>query len=154
MQRRIAAREQRELDDLDTAEQRLHHQGRHLDDWITNHGAQAATWLAAERELASRREQQIAPHVERAVADPPDHVRERIGDPPDRAAPHRPEWEALARRLEHDRLTHAAAIADGSRPTADSPADRDVERRVRRLRHDQGLDPPSRAHGPDIGVEV
>ncbi len=153
-QHRIAEREQREVHDLDIAEERLHQRGRHLDDWIANHGAHAATWLAAEHELAQRREQQINGRVELAVTDPPDHLRERIGDPPDHAAPHRPEWEALARRLEHDRLAHEAATADGSRPTTDAAADRDLGRRVQRLRHDQGLDPPDRAHGHDIGVEI
>ena len=152
--RDIAGAEQLEIERLTHAEQDLHDNGRHLDDWIATDGGHAAVWVAAERELANRREHDIAARVDLAATQPPDHVRERIGDPPNPAAPNRAEWEALARRLEHDRLEAQSAVTDGSQPARDAAQARDVDRRVHRLRRDQGLDPPGRDQQHDIGIEA
>ncbi len=122
-----------------------------MDDWIAQHANQAAVWLAAEQELARRREIAVADQVDRAVIDPPAHVRDVIGDPPELASAHRPEWESLARRLEHARLITQATIADGSDADPDPAARHDVERRVRHLRENLGFAPASRSR--DLGIE-
>ena len=65
--REIAGAEQLEVERLTRAEQDLHDTGRHLDDWIATDGGHAAVWVAAERELANRREHDIAARVELAA---------------------------------------------------------------------------------------
>jgi conjugative relaxase-like TrwC/TraI family protein len=150
VQRRIAETEQDRASRLGLAEESLHAEGRHLDDWIEQHASQAAVWLAAEQELARRREIAVADHVERAVIGQSTRVCEVIGEPPDLSSPHRAEWETLAGRLEHDRLIEAATIADGSAPGR-GPG-RDVERRVRHLREDLGLALVIRTR--DAGIEI
>jgi DNA-directed RNA polymerase specialized sigma24 family protein len=104
-----------------------------LDRWAARHGDDAALWLAAEHELAARRSLAAAEPAARAIDDPPRHVLDRIGDPPEASAAHRGEWEALAERLEHDRLVDDAALVDGSPVDRDPAADRDLDRRVRAL---------------------
>jgi DNA-directed RNA polymerase specialized sigma24 family protein len=153
VQRSIADTDQRGATRYEAAERGLRAEGRHLDDWMTSHAAQAAMWLAAERELATRRERDIAASVDRAVAAPSREMLDRLGDPPTQAAL-RTEWEALARRVEHDRLGREAAIADRSTPSTDSHADRDIERRVERLNRDRGLERAGRLEERDIGIEL
>ena len=151
---RIADTEQRDVDRLAEAEQQLHADGRHLDDWIARDGEQVARWLAAEHELASRRERTAADSAERAIGDPPEHVRQRIGDPPELGDPHRARWETLARRLEHDHAIADQALADGSTPPpGDSIEQCDVERQVRRLQRDLGIKLPAADLGLDAGLE-
>jgi hypothetical protein len=155
VQRRIAETEQDKALRLGRVEEQLHAEGRHLGDWIAQHANQAAVWLAAEQELARRRELAVADQVERAVTDPPEQIRDQIGEPPDVSSPHRPAWEGLVRRLEHDRLARQAAITDGSEPESerDRGEERDLVRRVRDLRADLGLQQLSRQPDRDIGVE-
>jgi hypothetical protein len=137
VQREIAGREQRALDALGEVEQQLHREGRHLDDWIDRDGDQAARWLAAERELARRRELAVTAAVEAAITAPPERLLERIGDPPAPGGPLRAEWENLARRLERDHLIEQAAATDRSPTPASSGSDhRDLERRIRRYLRD------------------
>jgi len=152
VQRRIADTDRREATRYEAAERGLRDEGRHLDDWMTSHVDEAATWLAAERELATRREREIAPSVARSVAAPSRDLLERVGDPPAQGA-QRTEWEALARSVEHDRLGQTAAVADRSTPSTDSHADRDIERRVERLNRDRGLERAGRPEERDIGIE-
>jgi conjugative relaxase-like TrwC/TraI family protein len=138
-QRRNAETEQGEADVLALREHRLHADGRHLDDWIEQHGEHAAAWLAAEQELARRRELAVAEQLRSVSSNPPEHILEQIGGPPPLDDALRAEWENLALRLEHDRLVTRAAIADGSAPGYAPDDGRGVERRVRRLRADLGL---------------
>ena len=153
VQRRIADTDQREATRYEAAERGLHDEDRHLDDWMTSHANQAATWLAAERQLATPRERDIAASVDRAVAAPSRELLERLGDPPAQGA-HRAEWDALARRVEHDRLGRTAAIADRSSPSREPRANRDIERRGERLNRDRGLERPGRPDERDIGIEL
>jgi DNA-directed RNA polymerase specialized sigma24 family protein len=153
VQRSIADTDQRDATRYAAAERGLHAEGRHLDDWMTSHADEAAAWLAAERELATRRERDIAASVDRAVAASSRDLLDRLGDPPTQAA-QRTEWEALARTVEHDRLGRTAAIPDRSTPSTDSPADRDTERRVERLNRDRGLERPGRPEERDIGIAL
>jgi DNA-directed RNA polymerase specialized sigma24 family protein len=111
----------------------LRARGADLDRWAERHGDDAALWLAAEHELADRRSLAAAEPAARAIEDPPRHVLDRIGDPPEVSAAHRGEWEALAERLEHDRLVDDAALVDASPVDRDPDAERDLERRVRAL---------------------
>jgi hypothetical protein len=149
VQLRIAQTERRDIDRLHAAEQRLHHDGRHPDDWLARHGQQAATWVAAERELATRRELDAAPLAERATHDPAAHVRDQIGDPPNQGVPQRDAWNALARRLARDQLVKRAAAADRSPATRDPTAHRDLQRQTRALRAELALTPETRHHDHD-----
>jgi hypothetical protein len=153
VQRRVASSEQQRADQLAGREAALHSSGRHLDAWMATHGDQAAAWLAAEHELAARREVDATAAARSAVLYPPEEVRAQIGDRPGPGDPHRGEWDDLAQRLEHDRLLDEAELADGSEPGRDPAEDRDVERRVRHLRDDLGLEPLGRAEDRDVGFD-
>jgi hypothetical protein len=152
VQQRLAQTERRELDRLASAEQRLHADGRHPDDWLARHGERAATWVAAERELATRRELDAAPLAERAAHDPPAHVRKQIGDPPHPGSPRRAAWANLARRLARDQLVEHATAADRS-PAAPTSAHHDLQRQVDALRAELGLAPDPQGHEHEPALE-
>jgi conjugative relaxase-like TrwC/TraI family protein len=60
VRRQLAGWDRAELNVLATAEQRLRKQGRHLDDWLAEHGERAARWAAVEREIAIRVKLEVA----------------------------------------------------------------------------------------------
>jgi hypothetical protein len=76
----------RDVADLTAAEQLLHQEGRHLDDWLSRHGTSVAAGLAAERELANRSQLQRTRN-----ANFPDRPQVKRSPPttPDRSSPDR-----------------------------------------------------------------
>jgi hypothetical protein len=134
VQRQLLVTELEAFARLEAAAQSLRDAGRDLDDWLAEHAADVVVWIAAERELAARREINVSRAVELAAIDPPDRVREQIGDRPALDALQLEDWQRVARRLEHDRLVATEAIADGSTAGLCRYAVLDLERDARQLR--------------------
>jgi conjugative relaxase-like TrwC/TraI family protein len=160
VQRQLGAGANRDLIDTQAAVQRLRDQGRHPDDWLDRHAAGAAAGLAAERELAARREQHIHAQAENAVEQPGPHIRDSIGERPQQPGEQRERWEQLARDLEQHRLRHEI---DVDQDTALGPEQqpgrggtyqhdrRQLARRVEQIRADQGLQAQREQEAPEIG---
>ncbi|WP_160165483.1 MobF family relaxase [Conexibacter woesei] len=89
--RTLVERDRVELERLEAANQQLHDEGRHPDQWKDEHGERAARWAAVERELAIRRELEAA---ERAAAEREPESAERA------AAEREPESAELEPELE------------------------------------------------------
>ncbi len=98
-----------DVEQLASAEQQLAREGRHLNDWVKQHGEPAAAGLAAERELAARRQAPAA-----AAGRPADVI----------ADPELAELQRLQR----------AAFPTSPQPTPDAPA----PARPRRTYQDRG----------------
>ena len=163
VQRQSAARAGGELADARGREQQLRDQARHPDDWLAQHGPQTAVGLAAERELAVRRECGIQAAADRAVEQSGPHIREAIGERPDQAGEQRERWDQLARDLEQHRLRYEIDVErDGITGPRHAP-DRqhgyqrqrdELSRRVRQLRADRGLEAARETDAPDAGLDL
>src|SRR5450755_1892781 len=160
VQHQSAARAGRGLADARSREQQLRDQGRHPDDWLAQHGPEAAVALAAERELAVRRECSIRASADRAVEQPGPHIRQAIGERP--LGEQRQRWDQLARELEQHRLRYEIDVErDGITGPRDARQhDRrayerqrdELSRRVRQLQAERGLEAARETDAPDAGL--
>jgi hypothetical protein len=162
VQQQAAAHAGRELADARDREQQLRGQGRHPDEWLTRHGEQAAVALAAERELAVRRERSIQAAADRAVEQPGPHIREAIGERPQQAGEQRQRWDQLARELEQHRLRYEIDVERGITGPRDAPERQhdyqrqrdELSRRVQQLQAERGLEAARNTDAPDAGLDL
>jgi hypothetical protein len=164
VQHQSAARAGGELADARGREQQLRDQGRHPDDWLAQHGPEAAVALAAERELAVRRERSIQASADRAVEQPGPHIREAIGERPQEAGEQLERWDQLARELEQHRLRYEIDVERNgiTGPRDARQHDRrayerqrdELSRRVRQLQAERGLEAARETDAPDAGLDL
>ena len=163
VQRQSAARAGGELADARGREQQLRDQARHPDDWLAQYGPQTAVGLAAERELAVRRERSDQAAADRAVEQPGPHIRQAIGERPQQVGEQRQRWDQLARDLEQHRLRYEIDVErDGITGPRHAPERQhgyqrqrdELSRRVRELQAERGLEAARETDTPDAGLDL
>jgi hypothetical protein len=107
--------------------------------------------LVYQDEFEIRRHMKVMQEVEGSVVDPPEQLRSLIGDGLALGNDERREWEALARKLEGERLLRESAVREGLRHKGPKVKERrELETRVARFRMETGLEPQVREQAASV----